>query len=68
MCNTCKPKSNTTGYKGVSFHKRAKKYHAQIRTDGKLKHLGLFKTAEKASKVYEAKAKEIHGQFYYKNK
>ena len=66
--NQDKYKNNTTGFKGVSFHKPLNKYQAKIRVNGNLKHLGLFKSAEEASKAYEAKAKEIHKEFYYKNK
>ena len=68
LANTNKYKNNTSGYKGVSFHKQHNKYGAQIRINGKQKHLGYFKTAEDASQTYEAKAKEIHKDFYYKNK
>ena len=67
-CNRGKQKNNTSGFKGVAFHKPTNKYRAQININGKKKHLGLFKTAENASQVYEAKAKEIHKEFYYKNK
>ena len=68
LANQGKQKNNKSGFKGVSFDKHANKYRAMISINGKLKHLGLFETAEEASKVYEAKAKEIHGDFYYKNK
>ena len=61
-------KNNKSGYKGVSFHKQHNKYQARISINGKKKHLGLFETAEEASICYEAKAKEIHKNFYYKNK
>ena len=60
--------TNTSGFKGVTFNKPSNKYQANIRINGKKKHLGLFKSAEEASKAYEAKAKEIHGEFFYKNK
>ena len=66
--NQCIHKNNMTGFKGVSLHKSSQKYRAFICINGKSKHLGCFKTAEDASKVYEAKAKEYHGEFYYKNK
>ena len=66
--NQGKYKNNKTGYKGVYFDKCANKYRAYININGKIKHLGQFPTAEDASKVYEAKAMEIHGDFYYKNK
>ena len=67
-CNRGRTKNNKSGFKGVSFHKQSKKYQAMININDKNKHLGLFKSAEEASKVYEAKAREIHGEFYYKNK
>ena len=68
LANQGKQINNKSGYKGVSFNKQLKKYQARIMINGKNKHLGLFKTAEKASKAYETKAKEIHQEFYYKNK
>ena len=68
LYNQDKYKNNTSGYKGVSFDKSANKYKAYISINGKDKNLGRFETAEEASKVYDAKAKEIHAEFYYKNK
>ena len=66
--NRGKQINNTTGFKGVSFNKPTNKYQARIYINDKLKHLGLFKTAKEASKAYDDKAKQIHGNFYYKNK
>ena len=66
--NRGKQISNTTGFKGVSFYKPLKKYSVFININSKKKHLGYYETAEEASKVYEAKAKEIHKEFYNKNK
>ena len=68
LYNQGKQKNNTSGFKGVAFHKTIKKYQSKIRINGKNKHLGYFETAEEASKAYEKKAKEIHGDFYYENK
>jgi hypothetical protein len=65
--NRGKPNNNTSGYKGVCFYKKSNKFSAQIKIDGKKKHLGLFSTAEEASEAYEAAAKTVHGEFYYKN-
>ena len=67
-CNRGKTKTNKSGYKGVAFHKPLNKYVAQININGKKKHLGYYETAEEASLAYEVKAKEIHQEFYYKNK
>ena len=68
LANQGKQKNNTSGFKGVTFNKQLNKYIAFISINGKNKYLGLFKSAEKASQAYEAKAREIHGDFYYKNK
>ena len=58
-------RSNVSGFKGVSWFKRDEKWKAEIRIDGKKKHLGYFDTAELASEAYMAKAKEVHGKFYH---
>lgn len=44
---------------GVNFHKHAGKFRAQLRTNGKQKHLGLFSTPEEAFQAYKT-AKEAH--------
>ena len=67
-CNRGKTKNNKSGFKGVSFHKPSKTYRAQIKINDKYKNLGHFKSAEEASRVYDAKAKELHGEFFYKIK
>ena len=57
---------NSSGYKGVNYHKITGKWRAQIRINSKKTHLGLYTTAEDASRAYEAGAKLHHGDFYYK--
>ena len=66
--NQGKYNNNKSGFRGVSFHKPLNKYRAEIKINGKKKHLGYYETPEEASEKYEIKAKEIHGDFYYKNK
>lgn len=56
-------KLNKTGFKGVSFSKKYKVFIAQIKINGKNKHLGSCVTAEEAYQLYCAKAKELHGEF-----
>ena len=68
LANQGKRINNKSGFKGVCFYKPLNKYKASININGKKKHLGYFETAEEASQVYEAKAREIHGEFFYKNK
>lgn len=56
-------KSNTSGYKGVDFHKRSGKWRARIKVRNKRIELGRFDTAEKAYEVYCQNAKFYHGHF-----
>lgn len=60
--NTRVRRDNSSGYKGVSFHKATGKYSAQIQCVKKL-HIGLFTTAEEAHSAYCAKATELFGEF-----
>jgi hypothetical protein len=55
--------NNSSGYKGVSYHKQARKWRADIRVDQKLIHLGLFHTPELAHMAYCKAAAELHGEF-----
>lgn len=61
--NRTKQANNSTGYKGVSLHKKTGKYRAYITKDQKTLHLGLFETPVEAYRVYLNKAKELHGEF-----
>jgi hypothetical protein len=63
--NKATPKSNTSGYRGVSFNKLVKKWTAQIKINRKKIHLGCFACKEEAAKSYEKAAKVIYGEFYY---
>jgi hypothetical protein len=51
-------KNNKTGYKGVSFCKKRKKFLARIHVNYKNIHLGRFDTAEEAYEV--RRAAELH--------
>ena len=65
--NNCnKYKTNKSGYKGVSWRKKDKKWVAQIQINKKKFHLGLFATPLEASRKYEETAKRTHGEFYYR--
>lgn len=57
-----KRKTNSSGYAGVSWHKRDKKWQAQICNDGKTKHLGSFNSPEEASEAYLAAKIKYHGK------
>jgi hypothetical protein len=57
-------RTNTSGYKGVTFNRKARKWHAKIQKHGKSRHLGLFPTAADAHAAYCAAAREIHGEYW----
>ena len=61
--NRRKPCSNTSGYKGVTFHKRDKKWQASVEVDGRTKFLGYFNSPEKAHQAYCSAVDEIHGPY-----
>jgi hypothetical protein len=61
--NSKKPITNTSGVKGVHFHKQKNKWSAQIYIGGKQIHLGYFETIEEASLARQTKALEIFGEF-----
>ena len=55
--------ANTSGYKGVSYHKGKGKWQAGISVNSKRKHLGMFETPEQAHQAYCDAAKAMHGEF-----
>ena len=61
--NRLKQKNNTSGYKGVSWHKQGKKWRAIIQIYYKYINLGLFPTKEEAASAYNEAAKKYHGEF-----
>jgi hypothetical protein len=56
-------KNNTSGYKGVSWHKRHGKYVASIEVRGKAIWLGCHASKELAGAAYAAAAKKHFGEF-----
>lgn len=61
--NTPMRKTNTSGYKGVTWHKHTGKWAAQIKVNSKHIHLGIFDTPEEAHAAYCEAAKKYHGLF-----
>jgi len=64
QANMRRPRHNTSGFKGASFHQRKGKWQAIIQKDGKTLYLGLFPTAADAHAAYCAAAQELHGEFW----
>ena len=58
-------KDNTTGRKGTTWDKNKRKYLARIKFHGRYAHIGYFDKIEDAANAYNAKAKELFGEFAY---
>ena len=55
--------TNSSGYQGVSYHKKAEKYEAYISRDGKKIYLGLFISAEAAAAARDRAASRLYGEY-----
>ncbi len=56
-------KDNSSGFKGVSWNKSARKWHARIKVDGSRINLGNYETPEAAHAAYAKASAELHGEF-----
>lgn len=63
MANMGRPKRNTSGFKGVGWHRERSKWQAYIRVHGKLIHLGRFAEKEQAAEAYAVAASKHFGEF-----
>lgn len=59
--------NNTSGYKGVTYRGRSRKWAARVRSKGKEFYLGLFHSPIEAAKAYNEKAKSLFGEFAFLN-
>jgi hypothetical protein len=61
--NTRLQKNNTSGFKGVSWCKRSRRWRALINRNGRQAYLGVFATAEEAARTYDAAAMAAWGEY-----
>jgi hypothetical protein len=54
-------RSNTSGFKGVSWHKHHGRWSAAIQKDGRQRHLGYFDDPEQAHAAYATAANDLFG-------
>jgi len=66
--NRKKNKNSKSPYKGVQWLKEIKMWQAKIRIDGKLKALGIYKTAKNAARAYNKAAIKHFGLYAKINK
>ncbi len=58
---------NRTGYKGVSVMRRCARWRADIGYQGRVVYLGSFRSPEDAARAYDAKARELFGEYAHVN-
>ena len=56
-------KANSSGIKGVSWHKRHGKWNARLLINRKMMNLGLFDSIDEAKKVVTEARMKFHGAF-----
>lgn len=61
------PKTNRSGYRGISWSVNAGKWHAKITANGKQIHLGYFTSIEDALRRYKRAQIKYHGAFAAKD-
>lgn len=61
--NTRMRVSNTSGFKGVSWHALAKKWTVSLGANGNRKYIGLFASKEEAARAYNVAATKLFGEF-----
>jgi hypothetical protein len=58
-------RDNTSGAKGVCWHKKARKWMARVHINGKDIHLGLFADKNEAITVRRSAAQKYQGEFFH---
>lgn len=61
--NTRLSRRNRSGFKGVYLRQGRAKWVAQIKHDGRSKHIGTFETPEAAALAYDRAARLAYGEF-----
>lgn len=67
QANRRKDVDSTSPYKGVSWHRRNRKWIASIKGPGGRIHLGYHKSAIDAARAYDKAAVELWGEFAHTN-
>ena len=65
QCNRGALASNTSGFPGVSWHKKSKAWVVRVMKNGKSNLIGYFKDLELAGLVAEEARTKFHGEYAY---
>lgn len=60
-------KDNTSGYKGVYYHKDNKSWMSRISLNGKMVYLGSYPSVEEAANAYDKAVSTYHGEHGWRN-
>lgn len=63
LCNAKIRADNTSGIKGVGFHRPSGKFRARLKIRGTERHLGLFITSAEADAAVRTARQESHQEF-----
>lgn len=58
---------HSSQYKGVTWHKKIRKWQATIKIGGKCRYLGVFAVEQEAARAYNAAALEAYGEYAHLN-
>lgn len=62
-CNSRIRKNSKSGYKGVSFDRKSRRYQAKATKDRHQMHFGCFQFVRNAAFAYDRAAVRLHGEF-----
>ncbi len=63
MRNARKSCRNTSGHKGVAWDRRSRRWRVKLNSEGKDKHIGVYRNIADAVAAYAVASRRYHGEF-----